>query len=388
MTIAFPRPRAVIIGGSLAGLFTGSLLQRSGWDVDIFERSPHDLDSRGGGIVLQPDVVEVFRRTGVDVRSLSLGVDSRNRIVLRPDGSVQSRHFAPQTQTSWSLIYTMLRAAFGDEHYHQGKALVDLDQDRGTSTVTARFSDGSRYTADLLIGADGGNSAVRGLVWPGVEPHYAGYFAWRGLIPENEMPPVSREMLHGDFGFANNAGTHILGYLVPGIGNDMRPGHRLYNWVWYRVAGQSLLDDVLVDRNGQKRVSAIPEGMLADRWLPHLHREADALLPTPFRDVVKVTQEPFMQTIRDLASDHMVDGRVVILGDAAAIPRPHTAASSSKAAANALGLADALASIADIDEALARWEPSQVALGKALLRQGSQTGDYLMFRKEPATRIG
>ncbi len=388
MTSASHKPRAVIIGGSLAGLFAGSLLQRSGWDVDIFERSPHDLDSRGGGIVLQPDVVEVFRRTGVDVRSLSLGVDSRDRVVFRPDGSIQSKHFAPQTQTSWSLIYTMLRAAFGDEHYHQGKALVDLQQDPATSTVTARLSDGSSHTADLLIGADGGNSLVRTLIWPGVEPRYAGYFAWRGLIAENEMPPVSREMLHGDFGFANNVGSHILGYLVPGIGNDMRPGHRLYNWVWYRVAAQPLLDDILVDRDGQKRVSAIPEGKLSDQWLPHLHREADTFLPAPFREVVKATQEPFMQTIRDLASDHMVKGRVVILGDAAAIPRPHTAASSSKAAANALGLVDALASIPDIDAALARWEPSQVALGKALLRQGSQTGDYLMFRKEPASPIG
>ena len=54
--------RALIVGGSLGGLFAGSLLSRVGWDVDIFERSPHDLDSRGGGIVLQPEVVEVFRR--------------------------------------------------------------------------------------------------------------------------------------------------------------------------------------------------------------------------------------------------------------------------------------------------------------------------------------
>jgi len=54
--------RALIIGGSLGGLFAGNLLRQIGWDVEIFERSPHDLDSRGGGIVLQPEVVEVFHR--------------------------------------------------------------------------------------------------------------------------------------------------------------------------------------------------------------------------------------------------------------------------------------------------------------------------------------
>jgi 2-polyprenyl-6-methoxyphenol hydroxylase-like FAD-dependent oxidoreductase len=46
--------RALIIGGSLGGLFAGNLLRRIGWDVEIFERSAKDLDSRGGGIVLQP----------------------------------------------------------------------------------------------------------------------------------------------------------------------------------------------------------------------------------------------------------------------------------------------------------------------------------------------
>jgi 2-polyprenyl-6-methoxyphenol hydroxylase-like FAD-dependent oxidoreductase len=110
--------RALIIGGSLGGLFAGNLLHQIGWDVDIFERSAHDLDSRGGGIVLQPEVVEVFRRAGVDIRSVDLGVRSEYRTVFRPDGSIQSKHFAPQTQTSWSLIYTTLKAACGDRNYH------------------------------------------------------------------------------------------------------------------------------------------------------------------------------------------------------------------------------------------------------------------------------
>ena len=381
--------RALIIGGSLGGLFAGNLLRRIGWDVEIFERSAKDLDSRGGGIVLQPEVVEVFRRARVDIRTVELGVQSRYRTVLRPDGSTQSKHFAPQTQTSWSLVYTTLKAAFGDPSYHQAKTLVKIDQDPEVRTVTAHFEDGTCATGNLLVGADGGNSTVRQQFWPAMRPTYAGYLAWRGLIPEDDMPRAAREILHGDFGFANNKGSHILGYLVPGEQNDFRPGHRLYNWVWYRVADERMLGEIMIDRNGDLRGYAVPEGLLADRWGEHLHRDAQELLPPPFREVVEATRQPFAQAIRDLASDHMVAGRVVIIGDAAAIPRPHTAASTSKAAANALALADELqASPNEVIDALALWEPPQVALGKYLRQQGSQVGDYLLFHRPPIAKIG
>jgi 2-polyprenyl-6-methoxyphenol hydroxylase-like FAD-dependent oxidoreductase len=85
----------------------------------------------------------------------------------------------------------------------------------------------------------------------------------------------------------------------------------------------------------------------------------------------------------------MMDGRVAIIGDSAAIPRPHTAASTSKAAANALALADELQALPDdIPAALARWEPDQVALGKYLHQRGSQTGDYLLFQRPRIATVG
>jgi 2-polyprenyl-6-methoxyphenol hydroxylase-like FAD-dependent oxidoreductase len=74
--------RSLIIGGSLGRLFAANLLRQINWDVDIFERSDHDLDSRGGGIVLQPEVIEVFRRVGVDIRTVDLGVRSKYRTVF------------------------------------------------------------------------------------------------------------------------------------------------------------------------------------------------------------------------------------------------------------------------------------------------------------------
>lgn len=373
--------RAMVIGGSLGGLFAGNLLRQAGWSVDIYERSSHDLDSRGGGIVLQPEVVDAFRQLNVPLANLEMGVRSQYRTVLHPDGRVQSKTYAPQVQTSWSLLYTTLRQAFGNEHYHQGKVLIGVTQPEG-GRVVASFNDGERVEADLLVAADGGNSQVRHVLWPEYEPSYAGYIAWRGLLPESSLPGLSHQTLASDFSFANNHGSHILGYLVPGENNDIRPGQRYYNWVWYRVLEEDLIGNVMTDATGHRREYSVPEGLLAPAWRDHIWSEADSLLPPAFRDVVRATQQPFVQSIRDLAMPHLVDGRVVLLGDAAAIPRPHTAASTSKAAYNALELARRLSQTPDdTDRALANWEPEQIALGQRLLAQGKAIGDHLMFHR-------
>lgn len=375
-----PEPlKTIVIGGSLGGLFAGSMLRHIGWDVDIYERSPHDLDSRGGGIVLQPDVVELINRVGANIDQ-DLGVTSRERVVFKPDGSVSSRNITFQTQTSWSLIYTTMRDHFGSKHYHQGKNLVDIKQIG--KKVTATFGDGIHDTCDLLIGADGGRSYVRDLIDSSNQPKYAGYIAWRGLVEEKDVPEKSKKLLER-FCFANNKGSHMLGYLVPGDHNSTEKGKRYYNWVWYRTVDEKTeLPDIMIDRDGKTHGYSMPPGKLADKWREHIYQEADAMLPPQFKAMVKATTEPFAQAILDLVSQRMVHNRVILLGDAAFIPRPHTAASTSKAAANALALGEALAKTKEpdkIDQALRQWESSQIRLGQLLYQQGTEIGNYLLF---------
>ena len=176
--------RAIVIGGSLAGLFAGTLLRSIGWQVDIYERSAHDLDSRGGGIVLQDEVVIALKKAGIATDEL--GVDAIERYYLSAEGDIDKMAMR-QTLTSWNILYTLMRRHFPDEHYHQGRVLKAVQSETNNSDniknspkVTAIFVDGSHDTADLLIGADGPNSTVRKQLLPDYTPKYAGYIAYRG----------------------------------------------------------------------------------------------------------------------------------------------------------------------------------------------------------------
>jgi len=110
--------QAVVIGGSLGGLFAGLLFRSIRWDVDIYERSPGDLDSRGGGIVLQPEMLEAFRRAGVQYDT-SIGVEAKERVFLDRGGGLARRLPMRQMLTSWTSLYGAMRRHFPAEHYHQ-----------------------------------------------------------------------------------------------------------------------------------------------------------------------------------------------------------------------------------------------------------------------------
>ena len=369
--------RAIVIGGSLGGLFAGIMLRSIGWQVDIYERSAHDLDSRGGGVVLQPDVVEAFQRAGIETQAL--GVVAHERYYLNSDGSIDQPMPMRQMLTSWNLLYGSMRRHFPAQHYHTGKQLNDIQQI--SDQVTATFTDGTQTTADLLIGADGPNSTVRHQFLPDAHYRYAGYVAYRGLVNEAELEPEAASLFTERFVFYQFPNSHILQYVIPGEGESLKPGHRRFNWVWYVNYDQATeLPHILTDRNGRQRDYSIPPGLLAPDVEREMRSYADTVLAPPFQKLVAATPEPFVQAILDLGVSQMTFERVALIGDAAFIPRPHTAASTAKAAANAIALAESLVKHNhNVSKALKSWEPLQLAYGNQLLASGQQMGNRSQF---------
>lgn len=356
---------------------TGIELPHAGCDVEIFERSPRTLADRGAGIVMQPETLQILtQRCGL--AEDETGVWLRQRQYLGHDGKPESQQYMPQLMTSWGLLQRAFRSAFPAEKYHAGCQLLDFTHE--AHTVCARFANGDEVRGDLLIGADGSRSTIRQQLFPKVQPRYAGYVAWRGVVHERDAGAVLLATFGDHFTFQQMHHSHILCYLIPGENGETEPGLRRLNWVWYWNATAEELPRLMTGRDDRLHEFSIPPGQVSTEVIGAQQDIARRVLCPQFLELWQATQEPFLQPIVDLAVPRMVQGRAALVGDAAFIPRPHTAASTSKAAANAIALGNALATHrGDIGRALAHWEPAQLNLGRQLEARGQLLGNRSQF---------
>jgi 2-polyprenyl-6-methoxyphenol hydroxylase-like FAD-dependent oxidoreductase len=245
----------------------------------------------------------------------------------------------------------------------------------------ARFENRHEEIGDLLVGGDGAWSAVRQQLLPEIAPEYAGYVAWRGVVAENAFPATLRNTFLGKFTFFQMPRSHILCYAIPGADGNITEGRRRLNWVWYwnyREADE--LPALLTDRTGRKRRTSVPPGMVGPEHWQKQKDIAHALLPPQFQELLKATEEPFAQPIRDLAVSKMVFGRAVLVGEAAFVVRPHTAAAAAKAAADGMMLGRALHDgDNNLAENLRLFEIPQMRMGRDLRNYGIRAGNQSQF---------
>jgi 2-polyprenyl-6-methoxyphenol hydroxylase-like FAD-dependent oxidoreductase len=179
---------------------------------------------------------------------------------------------------------------------------------------------------------------------PEVQPIYSGYVVWRCLAHESDLPPDLRDQVFDSFGFFLPQGTQILGYPIAGPGNDLRPGHRRYNFVWYAPVDAGELADMLTDASGTRHAITIPPPLVRDEVLARMNAFARAHLARPFLDILARSERPFFTPIYDHLSQHFAVGRVALAGDAACVARPHVGMGVTKAASDAEALARHLSS--------------------------------------------
>lgn len=380
--------RAIVIGGSVSGLLAGSLLRRAGWNVDIYERVASELAGRGAGIVAQPELIATLAGLGIDTNDL--GVPITHRKHLDVSGRILLEYECPQVLTAWERVYRRLRAVFPDERYHKGIGLTGFTQD--AHAVRAAFSDGSTAEADLLVGADGTRSSVRQQCLPEVAPLYVGYVAWRALINESAFPPDIHRELYPYMTFCLPPGEQCLGYPVTGqedgSGNATKSGYRRYNVVWYRPADEATeLQWLLTDESGVTHAISIPPPLISRAAVAQMRAAAERLVAPQMQKIVRLIDEPILQPIYDLATPQMAFGRVMVMGDAAFVARPHVAAGVSKAADDAVALVKALAANADVETALKQFEAERLPIGHRIIERARHLGAYLQARRSTADEV-
>jgi len=368
-----PARRAIIIGGSMSGLFTAAFLRRIGWNVDVYERSPVELVGRGAGITSHPELLEALETSGAGTHDL--GIEVERRIAIDGEGRVIGEQQLRQTLTSWDRLQSLLRETVPRRHCHLGCTFQHFDQDG--SEVRVRFADGRTERADLLVGGDGIRSAVRAAVAPEVQPVYAGYYIWRGTANEADLAPATLAGIFAHFTFFLPKGQQVIGYPISGLDNDLRTGRRRDNFIWYRVDDAQELEEMCIDEKGRKHKFSVPPPLVRKDLIARMRADAEEIMPPAFLDVLRNIEQPFFTPIYDFAAPRLVFGRVALVGDAAATVRPHMGFGVAKAGGDALALGRALGDCDDIDAALARYDAERREIGQRIMLHGRKLGAFL-----------
>lgn len=329
------------------------------------------------------------------------------------------REESVQQMTSWDLMYHLLRANFdsvesdyakvpysedgdGSVTYEYGCTVTDIRVPTSLWSTSLDFSKpleitGKRHSgqtfstsADLVIAADGPSSTVRSLYFPEVQRKYAGYVAWRGTVREASISDSAADVFSEKFAFYHTEGIQILAYLIPGKNGSLEPGERLVNWVWYTNYAENSPEhiELMTDKDGKKHHVTLPPGGVASNIWMRQQDYAKEVLPPQFVELVEKTEVPFVQAITDAIAPSALlsGGRVLLLGDALANFRPHTAASTNQASMDAMTLAEAIEELlegADGAEVLKEWERKVMQLARNVQRFGVQIGNRSQFGVHP-----
>src|SRR5437763_707483 len=327
-----------VVGAGMGGLAVAATLRRVGFDVQVYEQASR-FARIGAGIQMMPNSMKVLRGIGIEdrLRQTSFAPYSHlNRIgdtgeVTRELPMPESLYDAPYLCMHRAELHGALASVLPSEIIHLGKKLVGLDQAAGG--VTLAFADGTRATADAVIGADGVHSTVRDIIVGPDKPIHRGRIAYRAVF--------SAPLMKGkDIGRSRTkwwgADRHIVIYYTTKARSEIyfvtsvpEPAE------WVTAESWSAKGDVKELRAAYARFHADVRAVLDA--CPDCHKWAI------------LEREPLPR---------WSDGRVALLGDACHPMTPYMAQGAATAIEDAAILARCLAEVDgdDVDGAFRRYE--------------------------------
>ncbi|MFJ5112556.1 FAD-dependent monooxygenase [Streptomyces sp. NPDC088551] len=355
-----------VVGGSIAGCATALAASRGGAEkITVFERAGAQLRDRGVGIALHNDRYDELRHAGYVAPEMPWAPLTRRVWSMRDGEADHGRAVGEQPfpfrAYNWGSLWSELRRRVPEEvTYRSGAMVTGVEPD--ADGVTLRLADGHQEHFDVVIGADGYRSAVREAMFPGAGATYAGYIGWRGTSSDVADLPSDGQDAHN----VVFPGGHCMIYRIP----DGDGGHRL-NWVLYTRPPRTdgLHPDLLTP-------TSLPPGRLHSELIAHLRAlVADNFPPYWALRVLRTPPETtFIQPIYDLEVPRYTSGRMVLVGDAASVARPHIGGGSVKALQDATALEAAWTAGSSWQEVLEKYDADRRAVGAAMVALARRMG--------------
>ena len=322
--------RVVVVGAGIGGLAVTILLSRVGAHVTLVERSERPSEV-GAALALQANGMSVLDRLGLlgRVAAESSRIDrfdirtTTGRLLLSsamPDfGGGLDHALAVRRTVLHRLLLEAAMSSHGVETYF-GCTVISADAD-GSLTLNRSSQSGAPVTlrADLVVGADGAGSTVRG-TGGFVSRASQGSTYVRTLVSGHLNGPLAEYWTPlGSFGHAP-------------LGNDA-------TYVWAAADAASVREAV------------------ARRDLPAFVRAWAAVLPLA-GELISVASfdDLLINTVRRIDCRRWFSGRLVLVGDAAHAMAPNLGQGANSALMDAVVLADALARAPSVEEALRRYD--------------------------------
>ncbi|KAK2399042.1 hypothetical protein P8452_06351 [Trifolium repens] len=320
------KPKAVIAGGSIAGISTAHALILAGWDVLILEKtsSPPTGSPTGAGLGLNPLSQQIIQSwiskplhflhnstfpLTIDQNHATDSEKKVNRILTRDENlNFRAAH--------WADLHGVLYNALPKQVFLWGHLFISfhVPNEKGSVIIKAKVLQTGEIieiVGDLLVAADGCLSSIRQKYLPDFKLRYSGYSAWRGVLDFSEIEDSETitgiKKAYPDLGkclyFDLASGTHSVFYELL---------NKKLNWIWYvnqpepEVKGTSVTTKVTSD------------------MIQKMHQEAEKVWIPELAKVMKETKEPFLNFIYDSDPlEKIFYDNVVFVGDAAHPTTPH-----------------------------------------------------------------
>ncbi|SRR5579875_36318 len=323
-----------VIGGSLVGPLLSLLLAQAGFShVHVYEATPEALPQAGGVIGLDVVSLDILDAVGIEQKAI-IPFESERVVSIkiadrREVGRVHTIY--PGRNTTWTLLHQALIERLPQGSLHTGKQLISMTASEEGQAVL-QFVDGERVESDFVAFADGRKSIGRKILDPDRQLRYAGYIAARGQIEGNswDIRDFTRyEPAVGQFNLFPIAANGQVGL----------------DWTLYINSGPDRFREWF-GASPTTRTFVFPH-QISEQARLAVDRHAEQVLTPAAAELVHDTMMRMAVPVVDIdAPGRMVypvaESRAVLLGDALAPVRPHTAKGLNLGIEQAAGLAQML----------------------------------------------